>query len=287
MSVYHVIFELASFALTSLVVLHAIKKGRGGIIQVISLILFGIGLEYLSIPFTGAYHYTGFLFMLGPAPICIGLFWMCIIYSAMETSDRLKIRKWTRPFLDGLLALNIDLAMDAIAIRLGFWHWGIQGQWYGVPYANFFGWFNFVFAYSAITRVLRYYLEKNNLRKWVDYSWLLGVPPTLGVVLLSNSVMELGLEVKSQEMLLAGLVITSILIVMVFNKRLKCQGIKREDRLYLATPFFLHAFFLFALIEKGFFISVPILLLVSISMMVLGVGVHLFPYNRAEPDIIS
>ncbi len=56
MSVYQVIFELASFALTSLVVFHAIKKGRGGIIKVISLVLFGIGLEYLSIPFIVAYH---------------------------------------------------------------------------------------------------------------------------------------------------------------------------------------------------------------------------------------
>ena len=280
MSSYQVIFELTSFVLTSLVVFHAVKKGRGGIIKVISLALFGIGLEFLSIPFTGAYHYSDFIFMLGPAPISIGLFWMCIIYSAMETSDRLKIKIWTRPFLDGLLALNIDLAMDAVAIRLGFWYWGIQGQWYGVPYANFFGWFNFVFAYSAITRTLRHYFEKNDLRKWVDYSWLLGVLPALGIVLLSNSVMRLDLEIDIQEVLLTGLIISSAFIVILFNKWSKCLHIKKIDWYILATPFFFHVFFLIALLEQGFFKLVPLLLLVSISMMILGLGVHLFPYNR-------
>ena len=287
MSVYQVIFELASFALTSLVVFHAIKRGRGGIIKVMSLIIFGICLEYLSIPFTGAYHYSGFIFMLGPAPVSIGLFWMCIIYSAMETSDRLKIKEWTKPFLDGLLALNIDLAMDAIAIRLGFWHWGIQGQWYGVPYANFFGWFNFVFAYSAITRFLRQYLEKNGQKKWIDYSWLLGIPPALGIVLLSNSVMILNLEINTQVILLVCLAISSASIVFIFNKWSKSPHIKRRDWYILATPFFFHIFFLIVLLEQGFFKSAPMLLLVSISMMVLGLGVHLFPYNRTEPDTIS
>ena len=61
-----------------------------------------------------------------------------------------------RPLLDGLLALNIDLALDAVAIRLGFWDWG-QGfsfQYFGVPYANFWAWFWVVTSFSLGYRIL-------------------------------------------------------------------------------------------------------------------------------------
>lgn len=58
-------------------------------------------------------------------PLCIGVAWKSrIIYSAMEFSDASSLPYWLRPILDGLLALNIDLALDAIAIRFGFWGLG-------------------------------------------------------------------------------------------------------------------------------------------------------------------
>jgi uncharacterized membrane protein len=82
--------------------------------------------------------------MVWDVPLCIGVGWSCILYSAMEFSDGSSLPYWTRPMLDGLFALNLDLALDAIAIRLGFWNWG-QGtefQYFGVPYPNFWGQIN-------------------------------------------------------------------------------------------------------------------------------------------------
>lgn len=73
--------------------------------------------------------------MILDVPLCIGVAWGCILYSAMQFSDGSGLPYWTCPVLDGLLALNIDLALDAVAIRLGFWDWdqGIEFQYFGVP----------------------------------------------------------------------------------------------------------------------------------------------------------
>lgn len=60
----------------------------------------------------------------------------------MEFSDRIKLPEPVRPALDALLGLNIDLALDAIVIRLGMWTWGVIGindQWFGVPSGQLLG----------------------------------------------------------------------------------------------------------------------------------------------------
>lgn len=56
----------------------------------------------------------------GLVPLCIGISWGVVIYTAMATSDRFGLPWYLRPIMDALLALTIDLGMDAIAIRLGF-----------------------------------------------------------------------------------------------------------------------------------------------------------------------
>ncbi|MFH1446977.1 MAG: carotenoid biosynthesis protein, partial [Chloroflexota bacterium] len=79
-----------------------------------------------------------------------------IAYGVKLFSDASNLPDWARPVLDGLLALNIDLAMDAVAIRLGMWDWGqgFKTQYFGVPYANFWAWFWVVASFSAGIRWL-------------------------------------------------------------------------------------------------------------------------------------
>src|SRR4051794_34896408 len=88
---------------------------------------YGVLLEYATIQSYHSYSYGRFLLMVGGAvPLCIGVSWGIIIYSAMATSDQRVASWWLRPWVDALLALLIDLSMDAVAIRLGFWTWGRQ-----------------------------------------------------------------------------------------------------------------------------------------------------------------
>ena len=103
---------------------HAWKKGISAVFQLISGVLFGWLLEWVTIMQLDIYHYGDFLMMLKGVPLGIGIGWGVIIYSTRLFSDATDLPKWARPVLEGLLALNIDLAMDTVAVRLGMWNWG-------------------------------------------------------------------------------------------------------------------------------------------------------------------
>jgi hypothetical protein len=130
---------------------HAARQGPMVVWQLVAGVLFGLMLEWATLRQLHAYRYGRFLLMLGQVPLMVGVGWGVIIYSARLFSDSTRLPEWARPLLDGLLALSIDLAMDAVAIRFGMWDWGqgLQNQYFGVPYANFWAWFWVVFTFSV------------------------------------------------------------------------------------------------------------------------------------------
>ncbi|GAC1543632.1 MAG: hypothetical protein NVS2B7_17480 [Herpetosiphon sp.] len=142
-------FEVGVYLLGILCLRHAWQRGWSLISELVAGMLYGVLLEYATIQAFHSYTYGRFLVMIGGAvPLCIGVSWGIIIYTAMVTSD-LRVRSWqVRPWVDALLALLIDLSMDAVAIRLGFWAWGMPGPWFGVPLGNFYGWFIVVVSFS-------------------------------------------------------------------------------------------------------------------------------------------
>ena len=156
--IYFILFELVVYLQLGLCLHHAWKQGPANLFRLVAGILFGVTLELATIRQLDAYEYGQFLIMVLDVPLCIGVAWSCILYSVMEFSDASSLSYWTRPILDGLLALNIDLALDAIAIRLGFWDWGrgLDFQYFGVPYPNFWAWFwvvsFFSFGYRLFAR---------------------------------------------------------------------------------------------------------------------------------------
>src|SRR3989337_1879089 len=136
---YFILFEIIIYIQLALCFHHAWKHGKANLLMLFAGILFGVSLELATIRQLNAYQYGQFLIMVLDVPLCIGVAWGCILYSVMEFSNASSLPYWTRPVLDGLLALNIDLALDAVAIRFGFWDWGqgLEFQYFGVPYANF------------------------------------------------------------------------------------------------------------------------------------------------------
>ena len=114
--------------------------------------LFGLTLEWATIHQLHAYRYGRFLVMVaGEVPLAVGVGWGIIIHAARHYAARTGLPRWARPVLTALLALNIDLSMDTLAIRLGMWDWGqgLHFQYFGVPWANFWVWFWVVFSFSA------------------------------------------------------------------------------------------------------------------------------------------
>ena len=118
---YFILFELTIYIQFALCLRHALKHDTSNIFKLFAGTLFGVLLELATTRQLNAYQYGQFLIMVLKIPLCIGVAWGCIIYAVMEFSDGTSLPYWTRPILDGLIALNIDLTMDTIAIRLGFW----------------------------------------------------------------------------------------------------------------------------------------------------------------------
>ena len=171
---YFILFELIIYTQLAICLRHAWKHGAANLLRLLAGILFGVLLELATIRQLNAYQYGRFVIMVLDVPLCIGVAWGCILYSAMEFSDASSLPYWTRPVLDGLLALNIDLALDAVAIRFGFWDWGqgLRFQYFGVPFANFWAWFWVIFFFSLGYRIFA------SRKDWVGIS----VSPLLAII---------------------------------------------------------------------------------------------------------
>jgi hypothetical protein len=179
---YFILFELIIYLQFAICLQHAWKQGTAKVLRLLAGIVYGVVLELATIRQLDAYHYGRFLVMILDVPFCVGVAWSCIIYSSMEFSDASSVQYWARPILDGLLALNIDLALDAVAIRLGFWNWGqgLKFQYFGVPYANFWAWFWVVFSFSLGYRLLEH--REEWIVRWISplMALLVGLAGVLG-----------------------------------------------------------------------------------------------------------
>ena len=121
------------------------------------------------------------------APIVIGLTWALIIAGAMRITDALGVRRRYAPVVDSVLAIMLDLAFDAVAIRMGLWTWrdvGLEDGWFGVPFGNFYSWLFVTLAFSLLTRWLRDAAQGRPALEWLQ----LLVPIPAFVILIASIV---------------------------------------------------------------------------------------------------
>jgi hypothetical protein len=244
----------------------------------VDCVVFCLLLEWATMRQLHAYRYGRFMLMLGPLPLVVGVGWGVIIYSARLFSDATRLPDWARPLLDGWLALTIDLAMDAVAIRLGMWDWGrgLQDQYFGVPYANFWAWFWVVFTFSVGLRAF------GHPATWAG-RWLAPAGAILlGLVNLSamNTLMTPNLpEAAYRPTIVLMLGVALALVFWLRPGFSLCQS----DPLAFWVPFAFHAYFLVAGLLSGAILRPPALLLVSVTMSVVALYLHR-PSLRAWRD---
>src|ERR1041384_7092959 len=217
-NLYLLFFELNIYLQLAICLRHAWKHGLPNLLRLFIGILFGVTLELASIRQFHGYQYSHqFLIMISDVPLCIGVAWSCILYSAMEFSDASNLPYWTRPLLDALLALNIDLALDTVAIRLGCWDWGqgLKFQYFGVPYGNFWGWFwviaSFSFGYRLFAR------RTDWMGTWL--SPLLGLIIGLVGVLGMDALLIFGVKDPYRNMVIVLALGAALLLVMGLRPR--------------------------------------------------------------------
>jgi hypothetical protein len=154
----YALLEASTLVLFALTVWHAWRRGRGPLLELLMAALYGILLEWGDMLIFKTYHYSpSFWLAVGPVPIIIGLCWGMIIYGAMAYSDQLGLPHRAAPWADALWAILLDLAFDAVAIRLQLWTWTVplSAGYFGVPADNFWAWIWVALSFSAYVRWVR------------------------------------------------------------------------------------------------------------------------------------
>jgi uncharacterized membrane protein len=270
--------EVGVYVLAISCLCHAWAHGWSRLVGLVAGMIYGVLIEYGAILTFHAYAYGHFLIMIfGTVPFCIGVSWGMIIYTAMETSDRFALPWYLRPIVDALLALTIDLSMDAIAIRLGLWTWGQAGSWFGVPLGNFYAWFIVVFGFSLLFRLGRLWSLAGPLVLLADVAVVIVAIPlsVFGLIPLLRPYYALIARGAAAWLIIGVLLGGSMLLVIWAARRTRHDY--PLDLVLLSVPMFFHVCSFGALLASGMYRRVPALLAISALMLLVGLWLHLWP----------
>jgi len=279
MNPVYLLLEIGATALFVVAAWLAIRRGRLPFLELVSAATFGLLLEQGNQIIFETYEYsTEFALAIDRAPVVIGLTWALIIAGAMRITDALGVRRRYAPVVDSLLAIMLDLAFDAVAIRMGLWTWrdiGPEQGWFGVPAGNFYAWLFVTLAFSLVSRWLR---ETSRDRPMLEWAQLL-VPIPAFALLLIGLVPFTILQPMVEPGAGAGLGIFAIFLAAFVA--LSAWAIWSPDRgwpdgaadaiidlrLAFASRLAIHLVFLVALFWLGLATTEPILLVVALAFL--------------------
>jgi hypothetical protein len=259
--------------------LAALRRGRLPFLELISAATFGILLEEGDQLVFETYHYSAdWILAIDRAPVVIGLTWALIIAGAIRLTDALGVRRRYAPFVDAVLAIGLDLAFDAIAIRMGLWTWrgvGPTDGWFGVPAGNFYSWLVVILAFSSLTRWLRDAAAGRRALEWLQPA----VPiPAFGLLLagiVPFAVLHPIVDPRpGGGLLIFGVVFAAFLAISAW-------GVWGTDRIWpdgeglpivdlglaLGTRVAIHGLFIIALVLIGAAWELPVLLVVAVVLL--------------------
>lgn len=260
-----------------------LRRGRLPFLELISAAVYGLLLEEGSQLIFETYRYSpDWTLVLDRAPLVIALTWALIIAGAMRITDALGVRRWTASFVDAAIVIMLDLAFDAVAIRMGMWTWvdiGPSDGWFGVQPGNFYTWLFVTFGFSVLTRSLRDQATRRRAAEWLQ----LLVPIPAFVILIASIVPYALVSAWTHAPTGGPLWLSAVAIGLfalvawhgVFGARRQPPDRPLVAIVDLRLAFFtrlsMQAFFLGALIVMGLATRLPVLLLVSVGLLVLEI----------------
>ncbi|MFT7521667.1 MAG: hypothetical protein ACI9MC_003819 [Kiritimatiellia bacterium] len=273
------LFEGLMLLCAGLCLRDALRGGPHKVALLAAGIGFGLLLEWATLQQLDAYTYGDFSLMIAQqVPLSVGVGWGVILYSSMKTTDAMGLPTYMRPAFDALLALNIDVAMDAIAIRLGMWDWAIdlQADWFGVPWENYWAWFWVVFFFSSGARLTR------RIPGWVG-RWLAPIGALalglVGVVGTNHLITQWvpGAIVPAVSMLPIALALSAAIWL---RPRLQYEpGIAA-----VSVPLVFHAYFLVSGLVTGILLDLPVLLVSTALMLAIALWIQRRPDAKDAPS---
>ena len=259
----------------------ALRRGRLPFLELISAAIFGLLLEQANQIIFETYEYsTEFALAIDRAPIVIGLTWALIIAGAMRITDALGVRRRYAPVVDSLLAISLDLAFDAVAIRMGLWTWrdiGPSDGWFGVPAGNFYSWLFVVVGFSLFTRWLGDATHRRPALEWLQ---LLVPLPAFAVLTASIGLFAVLKPMVDSEpgggLLIFWICLAAFVALSAWAVWGPDRGVADgaseailDLRLAFATRIAIHLVFLAALLWLGLATRAPVLLVVALAMLAL------------------
>jgi hypothetical protein len=292
MNPLYIIVELAATTFFVILAVLALRRGRLPFLELVSAAMFGILLEEGDQLIFETYQYSAdWILAVDRAPVVIGLTWALIIAGAMRITDALGVRRRYAPFVDSVLAIMLDLAFDAVAIRMGLWTWrevGFTDGWFGVPAGNFYSWLFVTLGFSILTRWLR-----DATRRRPALEWLQLLVPIPAFVFLVASIVPFALILRLVDpspgggLALFGLTLAAFLAVAwlgVFGPdrgRPDGESVAIVDlRMAFVIRFAIHGFFLIALFWLGLARTQPMLLVISLTLLAAEVPLALLTERR-------
>jgi uncharacterized membrane protein len=292
------IVEIGAYLLFILCFIHAAKKGVGDVAYLVGGMLFGLLLEYVNVVNNLGYVYGRFTIMFGTAPkdipLCIGVGWGMIMYTARLFSDSLKMNLWASVALDTLLAISIDLSMDTVAYRLHMWHWNwagtgldpLKADWFGIPYGNFFGWVCVVFFYASASRLFQKWFASGS-RNAAVFSAL---APLLAIIVSQillyvtlvyiNGFLKQQFGITSRHRFISALIMLSVLLIGGLRKS-KIQFVPLPYISWLVPAFF-HTYFFIFLFTQNFYKEHILMVVVPVVLMMISIVLHLLPLVKSR-----
>jgi uncharacterized membrane protein len=155
-------FEMACLSFMLLAMVHGwLRWGRQRTIFFFMFaLIYGFILEDITVTFSGYYEYNPNAWIqvhntMMAVPFC----WTAVIYVVQYIIEERKVLrdlKWIeKGLLAGVLAVSIDVGIDSVFVGYGLWRWA-EGQWFGVPMANYTAWFmavgGFIVFWSDLER---------------------------------------------------------------------------------------------------------------------------------------
>jgi hypothetical protein len=275
--------EIAATLIFAGAALAALRRGRLPFLELMSAAAFGLLLEESSQLIFETYNYSPeWTLVLDRAPLVIGLTWALLIAGAMRITDALGVRRWTASFVDAALVIMLDLAFDAVAIRVGMWTWvdiGPTDGWFGVQAGNFYTWLFVTFGFSLLTRWLRDRAARRRGAEWLQ----LLVPIPAYAILIASIIPYAFISARTNAPPGGALWLSfaSIgLFVMVALRGVFGTGRQPPDgqmaaivdlRLAFFTRLSIQGFFLLALLIMGFAAQLPVLLITSVALTTVDV----------------
>lgn len=172
------------------VLLHSsLTLGNRKTVLLFTLSLFlGFFSEYLGVKYGlifGQYYYNLPSFFFGSVPLMTPISWAIIIYMCYGVTNfilqcaggnksnfrnsrlHLFIMIIVLSSIDGLIAMNLDMIIDPIAVLPGVeaWVWIGGGPYFAVPISNFIGWFMVTFVATFIFRFYESLSKKTEIQK--------------------------------------------------------------------------------------------------------------------------